>query len=153
MLFDDICSLLNQHGVVYEIKQHPPTRTSEESAQHRGEPLKIGAKALLLKTDNYFLLTVIPANRKLDMKKVRTAHPTKNLRLATPEELWSVAHCEKGAVPPFGPLMNIIMAVDQRLFEEEYMAFNAGSLEISIKMKSSDYRRSVYPDVVDIAVE
>ena len=42
------------------------------------------------------------------------------------------------------------MIVDKKLFEEEYMAFNAGSLEHSIKMKTKDYRDIIKPKEVDI---
>src|SRR3954451_11841425 len=53
-------------GVPFREIHHEPTRTSEESANARGEPLQIGGKAILLKTDDVFRLFVLPADRKLD---------------------------------------------------------------------------------------
>ena len=146
-----IRSFLDQHGISYVIKEHPSVTTSEEAAAARGESLKIGAKALLVKDDTHFVLLVIPADRKLDTKKVKKVLNTRNLRFASPEELKEIAHVEKGAVPPFGNLLGIEMIVDTRLFEEEYMAFNAGSVETSIKMKTEDYRIAVKPREEDIA--
>ncbi len=150
-LFELITNLLDGAHVGYVVKHHPPTLTSEDSARERREPLKIGAKALLLKDDTHFVLLVLPADRRIDVKKVKTVLQSKNLRFATPEELKEVTSCEKGAVPPFGKLLGVDMIVDGAQFEEEWMAFNAGSLEISIKMKSVDYRKVVRPKVEGIS--
>ncbi|MBI2146120.1 hypothetical protein HYU22_02160 [Candidatus Woesearchaeota archaeon] len=146
-LFQKIKEFLDQHQVNYKVIEHSPTPTSEDSARLRGEPLKIGAKALVLKTDDSFLIVVIPANCKLDTKKLKKILHTRNLRFATPDELHEKTGCEKGAVPPFGELVGLPIIVDGALFEEEYMAFNAGSLEKSIKMKTADYQKIIQPRV------
>ncbi len=146
-----IISLLEQHHIHFIRKDHTPTPTSQDSARERGEPLKIGAKALLVKTDNEFILFVLPADRKLDTKKVKVILNTKNLRFATKEELEEKTSLIPGAVPPFGNLLDISMTVDTALFNEEYMAFNAGSLTTSIKMKTQDYKRIVQPRVEEIS--
>lgn len=150
-LFNRIIEFLDAHTVNYTVIEHPPTPTSEDSARYRGEPLKIGAKALVVKTDTEFLLAVIPADRKLDTKALKKIANSRNLRFATPEELKEKTGCEKGAVPPFGELLGIPMMVDPALFAEEDMAFNAGSLEKSIKMKTADYRRIVRAQIESIS--
>lgn len=150
-LFNSIVDFLNNGSVSFELKHHPPTPTSEEAAKARGEPLKIGAKALLVKGDEKFVLLVIPANLRLDTKKVKKLLHTRNLRFATAEELKQMAGVEKGGLPPFGFLFGVEMIVDTRLFEEEWMAFNAGSLEQSIKMRTEDYRKAVKPRVGEMA--
>ena|SRR3989338_6075046 len=142
-LFLKIRDLLDQNIISYELKEHPPTATSEESARHRGEPLKIGAKAILLKTDDTFILAVFPADRKLDSKQLKKLLGSKKLRFATEEELQQITGCIKGAVPPFGQLFGTEMIIDEALFDEEYMAFNAGSLEQSMKMKTVDYQKLI----------
>jgi len=113
--------------------------------------LKIGAKALLVKTDKEFLLAVLPADRRLDTKALRTIVHSKNIRFATTEELAGLTGLVPGSVPPFGNILGIKMLVDNALFNEEYMAFNAGSLEISIKMKTGDYRKVVNPATGDFS--
>ncbi len=142
-LTDQIIALLDQHNIHYVIKEHAPTPTSEDSARARGEPKKIGAKALLFKADDKFILCILPADRNVDSKAIKTIYNAKNLRLATIDELKEQTGCDKGAVPPFGSLMQIEMIVDQALFDEEFMAFNAGSLTTSIKMKTEDYKKIV----------
>ena len=140
--------LLNQHHCIYEVKHHPPTRTSEESAKYRNEPLKIGAKAIVLKADNHFIMAVLPANRHLNSNLLKKYLRSKNLRFATGEELFQLTSLVPGAVPPFGSLFNLRMIVDEALFSEEFMAFNAGSLEQSIKMKTQDYAQIIQPETL-----
>ncbi len=146
-IFERIKELLDEKKVVYQIKDHPPTYTSEESARHRGEPLKIGAKAMTLKTDAEFIMAVLPADRKIDSNAIKKIFNSKNLRFATKEELCELTGLVPGAVPPFGSLFDIPMIVDKAFLEEEFMAFNAGSLEKSIKMKVKDYIRLVQPKI------
>ena len=153
IVFTKIKEFLDSNNCEYVVKKHPPTRTSEEAAQYRGESLKIGAKALVLKGKEGFFLCVIPADRKLYTKKVRKVMGTKKLRFATPEELFELTGLVPGSVPPFGTILGLQMIVDEKLFEEEFMAFNAGELAISIKMKTEEYRKIVAPDVESISLQ
>ena len=138
-VFEKIVELLNLHSVEYSVIEHEATPTSEDSARARGESIKTGAKALLIKGKKWFVIAVIPANRKLDTKKFRKLIGSKTLRFATTDELFELTGLSKGALPPFGSLLGLRTYVDSSLFEEKWMAFNAGDLCKSIKMKSSDY--------------
>ena len=66
LVFERIVQLLDSAAVGYRSLEHPPTLTSEDSARVRQEPLEVGAKALLLKAAEHYLIVVIPADRKLD---------------------------------------------------------------------------------------
>ena len=151
LIFEKIKKLLQKNNVDFIVKNHAPTLTSKDSARERGEPLKIGAKALLVKGKNGFVLCVIPANRKLDTKKVKKVISSKKLRFATADELKELTGLVPGCVPPFGSLFDLEMIVDASLFEEEFMAFNAGDLTISIKMKTADYKRIIGPRVEEMS--
>lgn len=151
-IFMQIKVILDQHQATYQLKVHPPTYTSEESAVHRGEPLKIGAKAMVLKTDQEFVMLVIPGDRKIDSNAVKRILVTKNLRFATKEELGNLTGLVPGAIPPFGLLFNLPMLVDRSILEEDYIAFNAGSLEKSIKMKTKDYISLVVPRLEELSI-
>ena len=78
-----IHNLLAEHDIAFQEKQHAPTFTSEESAAARGEPLGVGAKALLLKTDDTLRLFVLCADRKLDSGAVKRHLKAKKLRFAS----------------------------------------------------------------------
>lgn len=149
-LLTKIKAFLDEHQVHYTELEHKPTPTSEESAKARGVSMKSGAKALLVKGKKGFVLCVMPADRRLDAKKVKKAIKSSSLRFATPEELKQITDCEKGAMPPFGHFFNIPLIVDPKLFEEEYIDFNAGSLMHSLKIASRDYERVTQPRKEDI---
>jgi|SRR5690606_40464432 len=87
---------LEQNKIQFTLTTHEETKTSEESAKVRGEPLRIGAKALLLKTKDEFVIAVMPADKNMDNKKMKKILKCSSLRFATPDELKSIANVEKG---------------------------------------------------------
>ena len=53
-VLESIRDTLDGAGVSYREVHHQPTRTSEESARARGEEVRIGGKALLIRTGEEF---------------------------------------------------------------------------------------------------
>lgn len=151
-VFTQIAELLNKNKVDYMIKEHPPTPTSEDSARERGEPLKVGAKAMVLKADEKFIMAIVPGDRKIDSQKLKEILKAKNLRFVSVEELEKITSLKPGAVPPFGSLFNLTTIMEKAFLEEEYLAFNAGSLTKSIKMKVKDFIEIVKPEIKEFAV-
>ena len=129
---------------------HPPTRTSEESAAARGEPLHIGGKALLMKGDDeQFRLFVLPADEKLDSQAIRQTLGLKKTRFASAEELLALTGLVPGSVPPFGrPILPFDLFVDQGIADNDRIAFNAGSLTDSIILSTVDYLRAAQPNQI-----
>ena len=99
--FDKIKTFLDENNVSYEFKEHEPVRTSEEAATVRGDDIRIGAKAMVLKADNDFLMVVLSAAKKIDSKTLKEILGVKKLRFATPEEVMEKTGCIPGGVPPF----------------------------------------------------
>jgi Ala-tRNA(Pro) deacylase len=142
MLLDKIRAWLAAEGVSFREVHHEPTRTSEDSARARGEELRVGGKALLIKIDDVYRLFVLSADRKLDSAAVKQRFGARKTRFATQEELAELTGLVPGAVPPFGPpLLPFPLYVDPSVFANERIAFNAGSLTDSIVMAASDYRK------------
>jgi len=146
-VLNDIRKLLNEAAIEYREAHHGPTRTSEESAAARGEPLSVGAKALLLRTDDVFRLFVLPADRKLDSNAIRRHLGVHKTRFATVEELDELVGLVPGAVPPFGePVLPFELYADEAVgMEHGKVAFNAGSLTDSIIMSASDWEALARP--------
>lgn len=141
-VLDAVRAFLRSSGAAFVEKQHAPTFTSEESARARGESLSIGAKALVIKTDQVYRLFVLPADRKADSQAIRRHLNAKKTRFATTEELAELTGLVPGSVPPFGaPVLPLELFADPALMESEKIAFNAGSLTTSIIMQSADYQR------------
>ena len=146
--------LLTEAGITFREVHHEPTRTSEESAKARGEELRIGGKALLMKGDDDFRLFVLPADRKLDSGAIRREFGWKKLRFATPEELKDLTGLVPGCVPPFGPpILPFELCLDQTATQNPRIAFNAGSLTDSIILAMSDYLAIAKPNRVFVFSE
>jgi prolyl-tRNA editing enzyme YbaK/EbsC (Cys-tRNA(Pro) deacylase) len=153
MLLDRIRDWLTAEGVVFREVHHAPTRTSEESAAARGEPLRVGGKALLVKVDDTFRLFVLSADRKLDSGAIREHFSARKTRFATSEELMALTGLVPGSVPPFGaPILPFPLYVDPSVFENDRVAFNAGSLTDSVVMPIEDYRRLAAPEVFRFSI-
>ncbi len=146
-VFTQIRDLLSSAGVAYKEISHEPTHTSEESARVRGESMAVGAKALLLKTDEAFRLFILPADTQLDAKRVKQELKIRSVRFATKEELLELTGLVPGSVPPFGqPILPFELFGDSAIGTvEDKVAFNAGSLTQSIVMKASDWKLVAKP--------
>lgn len=137
-----IKEFLNANDVNFREIHHEPTFTSEDSAKARGESVEIGGKALVIKINDRFHLFVLSAARKLDSKALKQHFNVKKIRFATAEELKELTGLVPGCVPPFGrPILDMDLYVDKSIFENEKIAFNAGSLTDSIVMSVEDYRK------------
>ena len=143
-----LCTLLTQEGVAYRTVHHEPTYTAEDSAQARGEDVRIGGKALVVKVGEDFRLFVVSAARKLNSIAIKEHFDVKKIRFATPEELLQLTELVPGSVPPFGkPLLPFELFVDPSILNNERIAYNAGSLTDSIIMPVVDYLRIARPSV------
>jgi len=85
--------------------------------------LGVGAKALLLRTDDTFRLFVLPADRKLDSDLV------------------------PGSVPPFGaPILPFELFADSAIgTRHDRISFNAGSPNVSFIMAAADWETIAQP--------
>lgn len=148
-VFEAIRTLLDANDVDYRVVEHGPTRTSEESAAARGEELKVGGKALVLKVDDDFGLYVLSAATKLDSGALRKQKGARKTRFANADELKELTGLVPGSVPPFGPpILNLPLHADPTLLKNDKIAFNAGSLETSIVMPLADWKRLAQPTVL-----
>ena len=138
-VFDRLAGLLDSHGVIYEVARHAPVFTSEEAARVRGTPLASGAKALICKAGERFVLFVMPADRRLDNKQVRKAFGLRGLRFATRDEVAQLTALQPGSIPPFGQLFGLATYCDEHLRAQPRINFNAGNHAISVSMTSADY--------------
>lgn len=152
-VLESVRDLLARNGVVFKEISHAPTFTSDESARVRGESLAVGAKALLVKTDEVFRLFVLPADLQFDAKRVKQELGVRSVRFATKEELLELTGLVPGSVPPFGePVLPFELYGDAAIGSvEDKVAFNAGQLTTSIVMKASDWTAVAKPVVFAFA--
>ena len=141
-----IRDLLDSKSISYREVHHEPTYTSEDAARARGEELRIGGKALVMKADGEHHLFVLPADRRVDSSSIRQTLKLRKLRFASREELAELTKSDDaaglvpGSVPPFGhPILPFDLYVDSAIRQNRRIAFNAGSLTDSIILNMDDY--------------
>ncbi len=145
-----IKELLDSNGITYEVSEHEPVYTSEQAAKVRKVELKTGVKALVLKTDEAsFIMGLIAANKRIDLKRLAKIARTKKLRLASPQEVLKITGCEVGSVHPFGNLHRLPTYLDSSILENNMVNFNAGLHTVSIEMKVKDLIKATKP-VIEI---
>jgi Ala-tRNA(Pro) deacylase len=149
-----ILALLDQRDVPYTHDVHPIAYTAREvaAADHIAE--SIMAKTIVVHANFGYAMTILPANRRVDLDALRDAFGTQTLRLATESELAELfPGCELGTMPPLGNglLFEMPVYVDGRLAAEETIAFNAGTHRDVIRMPYKEFTRMVNPVVMEFA--
>ena len=144
----EIISWLDSKNIEYKYVEHEATKTSQESADARGEDISIGGKALLLKVGENFMLFVMSAAKKLDSKAIKNKFKVKKVRFASAEELFEITGLVPGSVPPFGlPVFDYYLYVDESIMSNNKIAFNVASLTSSVVMSVGDYLKLANPEV------
>jgi Ala-tRNA(Pro) deacylase len=91
---------------------------------------------------------VVPADRMVDLERLAMLAGAGTLRLAREDELaWLYPDCERGAMPPFGPLYNQRVFVDQQLAAEARIVFEGGTHGDAIAMRYADFAAITKPIV------
>jgi Ala-tRNA(Pro) deacylase len=151
-------ALLDEHGAVYRVVEHEPEGRSELIARIRGNRLEQAIKSMVVqarfgKQDSRYYLANVPANCRVDLEAIKTQFEATRVAIAPREKAEALAGCPIGAVPPFSFNDGLIVLADPRIEENEEVVFNAGRLDRSIFMKSSDYLRIAKPQVGKFALQ
>ncbi|MBP90332.1 MAG: hypothetical protein CMJ64_27110 [Planctomycetaceae bacterium] len=146
-VFDRLSAMLRDRDATFDVFEHEPVFTSEEAAQVRGTSLSSGAKALICKAGDAFLMFVLPADKRLASKEVRKRLGLRSLRFANREEVLEMTGLKPGSIPPFGSLFDLKTYCDELLRDESVINFNAGDHSISISMAYEDFIRVEQPQI------
>ena len=138
--------LLADRDVPFERLHHRPAYAAQRVAQALHVPGREVAKAVLLRSDEGYVLAVLPATRRVDLGRVRHYLGDESADLASEAELERLfPDCERGAVPPFGSLYHLETLVDESLAEDDQIVFEASSHEEAIRMAYRDYEALEHP--------
>jgi Ala-tRNA(Pro) deacylase len=151
MEMSTVTEFLKDHDVGFKEFEHPATFTAIEEARALGIGAELVAKTIVLWTRRGYTLAVLPASRRLSMRRVRSATDA-GARLATEFEiLRDVPGYELGAVPPVGSLLGLPMLVDPELAMHESVVFASGRPTESVQMRTADLLADRNATVVPLA--
>lgn len=132
---------LTEHRADYELIAHDPTRSAIETARVCHVPAGQMAKAVLIDTEQDYLLAVLPANRHVELAELRSELGLRP-HLAVERELTFIFDdCEFGAVPPLGAGYGVTTIVDDSLDAEPDVYFEAGDHASLIHMSGAEFSR------------
>jgi Ala-tRNA(Pro) deacylase len=141
-------AFLDDHHVRYDTIEHATAYTAQEAAAAAHVPGKEVAKTVMVKLDGQMAMAVLAAPDHLSMERMRETTGADSVELATEVEFRRLfPDCEAGAMPPFGNLWDMDVFVDQRLREDERIAFEAGTHHELLRMTYADFERLVQPVV------
>ena len=146
-------AFLDEEGVRYVTITHSTAYTAQEIAASAHIPGKELAKTVIVKLDGAMAMVVLAATDKVDLGRLREVTGAETLELATEEEFQSrFPECSAGAMPPFGNLYGMPVYADQRLTEDEEIAFNAGTHTELMRLAYADFERLANPKVAALAL-
>ena len=147
-----VIKFLKKSGVKYEVTKHKPTFSAQEMAAMEHEPGKYVAKPVIVKADGKYVMCVLSACYKIDMRALKKQLGAKKVELAEEEEMGKLFDdCDLGAEPPFGNLYDLPTVIDKTLEKDDHITFQAGSHEKAIRMSMADYRKLVEPKVLEFS--
>src|SRR3979411_1966144 len=116
-----LISYWNEKEVGYEILHHPEAFTAQTIAAAEHIRGRHHAKVVMVKSGGQHLMTVLPADHRVDLEKIEkiTSQPAV---LQTENEFKSLfPDCAVGTMPPFGNLYGLTTYVDKSLIQKDFI--------------------------------
>lgn len=139
---------LRRANVPYTVFRHPPAYTAQEEAAITHVPGRDWAKVVICFADGEPIQAVVPADLVVNLDRLTVLAGADTIRLAREDELdWLFPDCERGAMPPLGPLYRQAVFVDEALAREERIVFNGGTHADAVTMRYDDFAALARPVV------
>jgi len=151
---NSLTKALADHGIPYELLEHPRTDRAVDEAVVLGlEPQDV-AKTIVLSSGERNVRVVLPASERIDMHKLRQLLETgKELHLLTEEQLErEYGEFELGAVPPVGGADDEVI-IDHRIAARRNVVFEAGDHDHSVRIDASDLVSFAGGRVADVCAD
>ena len=137
---------LRRANVPYAVFPHVRAYTAQEEAAVTHVPGRDWAKAVVCFIDGEPVQAVVPADLEVDLDRLAVVARANSIRVAGEDELrWLYPDCERGAMPPLGPLYRQMVYVDEALADEDEIVFNAGTHGDAVRMRYDDFAAIARP--------
>lgn len=119
---NQVLNMLATLGVKYQVINHPPVYTAQEADQYVQDYDFVKAKNLFLRAKSGYYLVIMPDDRRLDMKSLRSKLDSGRLSFAHDTDLEAKLGVHAGAVSPFNLLNNqdhdVTVVLDQAISKQ-----------------------------------
>ncbi|MEK7072186.1 MAG: YbaK/EbsC family protein [Patescibacteria group bacterium] len=148
-----IKSYLDKKNIDYEEIAHKTVYTAYDAAQTLKKELKEIAKNLIIKADNTYALVIVPADKRLDLNKIKKALKAKKVSIPNEKVIVKVLKIKPGAVSSFGKLHKLEMLIDKAMLGTKKAIFSTGSVTDSVLIKVKDFIQLEEAKMADIAIK
>lgn len=140
---EELIKLLDESNCDYEVKEHAPLFTVEDSKSLRGSILGAHSKNLFLKdAKGQFYLLSVEENTIVDLKKIMNFIGSKKLSFAKAEYLESILGIEPGSVSPFALINDVdkkvLFFLDKNFLNYEKLNFHPLVNTATVNIATSD---------------
>ena len=152
-----LIELLDRHGAAYRLIDHPPEGRTDLVSPMRGHETKEAAKCIILmvkvgRKETRFVLAVVPGDARVDLNRIKAIFGGTFIRFAEQSVAEELGGSVAGTILPFARSDKLIAIVDPALMELETIYFNAGRLDRSVALRTTDYLRIAKPRLGRIAL-
>lgn len=142
--YTKLIQLLDNHQARYRIIDHPPEGRTEIVSQLRGHGEEQAAKCIVLmvklgKKVTKYVLGVVPGDARIDFNAVKSLMNGTYVSFASPEIAERLTGCVSGTILPISFNLELELIVDPSVFGYDEIYFNAGRLDRSLVLKTTDY--------------
>ena len=148
-----LLNYLRTNGIDYEMLSHAQAFTARMAATAEGIDRHRQAKVVMGRSQGQLVMTVLPADRQLDLRKLERITRGPAVLAQEGEFAALFPDCAVGAMPPFGNLYGLPTYVDRQLTEEDFIVFEAGTYTDAVKLRYRDYEQLVKPQLADLAMD
>jgi len=135
-----LLNYLDERKISYQLVEHSHTETARETAKSAHIPMHQMAKAVVLKDEKSFVVSVLPASHSLEINWVNDALK-RNLVLADEKEFKQLfKDCEAGAVPALGDAYGVDVIWDNDLIYTADVYIEAGDHEHLIWLDRKSFK-------------
>src|SRR3989344_7717791 len=111
----------------YEELTHKTVYTAYDAAQTLRRELKEIAKSLLIAADKAYIIAVVPAHMRIDLKKLKKSLGAKKISIPNEKLMIKVFKVKPGTMTAFGGLHQVDVWVDKSLLKTKDIILSAGS--------------------------
>lgn len=136
---------LEEAGFKHEILEHKTVYTAIDASQTLKKKISDVAKSLLVKAGQEYYVVVLPADRNLDLDKLKKitgkeqGKEIKAVKIPNEKAMEKALKIKAGALSSFGNIYKIPTLVDKQLEKSKKAIFSAGSVNHSVEMAVKDF--------------
>ena len=143
-------TFLTARHIAFDAIPHAEAFTAQETAAASHIAGRHVAKTVIIEVDGDLAMAVIPADSMVDIERFRRLVGARSAQLSSEGRFaGAFPDCEPGAMPPFGNLYGVEVAMERQLAADDVIAFNAGDHTELVRLASSDFSELEHPIVRD----